>query len=184
MRIGEGRWFRFAAAAAVGLTVLLSSAISYPPASGPDSVSGMQSSRSGERVAPATPVAGSSARADPLDGRPPAETPPVPDPLDGQADKEGRPAEDPNAPEDEVKFSIVRSGRPKEAARSDVAYDGDIESEWAVEAGSEESWLWVDIGSVRRLKTVRWLVTGEGVVEIAISADRERWESFGSVKVE
>lgn len=183
MRIGEGRWTRFVAAA-VGLTVLVSSAISFPSASGPDSVSGMQSLGNGERVAPATPIAGSSAQADPLDGHPPAQSPPVPDPLDGRADKEDRLAKDPDAPDDEVKFSILRSGRPKEAARSDVVYDGDIESEWAVEAGREESWLWVDVGSVRRLKTVRWMVTGEGEFEIAISADRERWESFGSVKVE
>jgi hypothetical protein len=49
--------------------------------------------------------------------------------------------------------------------------------------GDAEPWLWFDLGDERRLREVRWLAQGTGAITVAISNDRERWQSFDVMPV-
>lgn len=152
-------------------------------AAGSDAVAGMQAARFGERSVSATPVAGAMPRADPFDGEPATVASTTTDPLDGDPSGGRQRKEDSDAPKDLDQLAIERSGRPKEAERSDVAYDGNLETVWSPGADLDESWLWFDVGDGRRVKAIRWLAEGAGTIEIAISTDRQRWETLETVSV-
>jgi hypothetical protein len=113
--------------------------------------------------------------ADPLDS----------DPLDGdRGDTPTLPAKDPEAPKGRDRLDIVRSGRPTNLPRSDVAYDDDAGTVWTPETGGGDAWLWLDLGGERRIREVRWLARGGGGIEVAISSDRERWQEVEQVVVD
>ncbi len=112
---------------------------------------------------------GVSATGDPLDG----------DPLDGL------PADgDSGAPADQTQLEIVRSARPHDEPTTLVAYDDDPQTVWTPQADAGESWLWLDLGLERRLRGVRWLAQGTGIVEIAVSSDAQRWREVDRVDVD
>jgi hypothetical protein len=180
--MGVGRmgrcWIKwFAAAGALIITISLAgiSILDFDPASG------MESRPKRTSIA-ATPLPsepatdpldgdrdeGGSRATDPLDG----------DPLDGEAQRD-----DADAPSDETRFEIVRSGRPNGAPKSVTAYDDDPETVWNPEADSGDSWLWLDLGETHRLRVVRWLAKGSGMVELSVSSDRRRWASVDSAEV-
>lgn len=185
MLSGKGRRPRWPRAGAMAFLATLSLLLLIPPRPDVAPVAGMQAYRNGESVASATPVVAGERPHDPLDGDPPSSTLAGADPLDGELDRNGGSEErDPDPPTRLTRLEIERSGRPNSAPRSDVAYDEDAATVWAPEPGVESSWLWFDVGDGKRLREVRWLISGEGTVEIAVSLDRERWKTVGSSVVE
>lgn len=91
------------------------------------------------------------------------------DPLDGPARKKR-----PLAPENATQLTIVQSGRQKDTPKSTALYDDNADTAWAP-AGVDEPWVWMDLGDTQAVRTIRWLASGRGDVEIAISGDRKRW---------
>jgi hypothetical protein len=160
--------------AGVVIALLVLIGIVYPE---PRPAFGMEQSTRAKAPAVSTPVAEKTPEStggdgqredgrssiDPLDG----------DPLDGA----------PSSDESElVRLDITRSGRPESAPSSVVAYDDDPKTVWTPEEESGGSWLWLDLGEDRELRQVRWLAQGAGTIEIAISADREEWETIDEVE--
>jgi hypothetical protein len=130
----------------------------------------------------AEPVAGDPLDGDPLDGDPDARPSRGDDPLDGDppsGNERSQQAE--SSPRDFTEFAIVRSGRPNDAPKTVTAYDGDPETIWKPDADSAASWVWLDLGEEKRIRLVRVLTRGAGVVEVEVSSDRRRWQQVGQV---
>ena len=149
------------------LLIVLSVALSMLFAAGTGGADAMQS-REGGTPASGTPVAAESGTNDPLDG----------DPLDGPPR-----TDDSDEPEDLTQYEFTRSGRPAGAPQSLTAYDGDSKTAWSV-ADATETWIWFDLGEERPLREVRWLTSGAGTIEVAVSADREEWSDVGEREVD
>ncbi len=187
-RSGESRiWRSTALIAVLGVILVLFLGggpfrVSAPPVAGKVQSRELDAASSGTPVA--TPVERENLReieataivqpdvdpqdADPLDG----------DPLDGKpSDK------DPDAPVDQTQLEIVRSGRPNDEPATVAVYDGDPTTTWVPAADAEETWLWLDVGAERRLRSVRWLGRGSGSIEVSLSSDRERWRDVERVDV-
>lgn len=187
-RFGELRSWRLAGLFAVASVILASSLGGAFIVPGP-TAAGMMQTREGDALAIGTPVAPAAEPHDPPANESPADSARDGDPLDGDPldgdPRDGKPPRrDPDAPLDQTQLEIVRSGRPNDAPSSVLAYDGDPETSWAPRAGSNETWLWLDLGAERRLREVRWLAEGTGTVEIAVSSDRQRWRDVDRVDVE
>jgi hypothetical protein len=147
------------------------------------SAAGMQQPTSADSSARGTPIAAEAKPHDPLDSDPSQRDSVFRDPLDGDP-LDGRPAGgDPDAPAEQTQLEIVRSGRPHDEPATVTAYDDDPETVWTPHADASETWLWLDLGLERRLREVRWLARGRGMVEIAISSDRRRWRDVDRVDV-
>jgi hypothetical protein len=145
---------------------------------------GMQEAGNREELASGTPVAGAVDRHDPLDGDSSQGASATSDPLDGDL-LDGLPADgDSGAPEDQAQLEIVRSARPHNEPATLAAYDDDPQSVWTPQTDAGESWLWLDLGLERRLREVRWLAQGTGIVEIAVSNDAQRWREVDRVDVD
>ena len=158
---------------------VLALAVGFGVGTGPDGAEGMMQSRGGSDPPPGTPVAAPAESGDPLDGDPLDGDPGAADPLDGEP-----PREDGNAPADQEHLEIVRSGRPSQEPRTLPSYDEDPTTTWVPEAADGEAWVWFDLGAEQRVREVRWLATGDGVVEVSVSNDRQRWQEIDRVDVE
>jgi F5/8 type C domain len=120
---------------------------------------------------------------DPLDGVL-AEPEPEPldgDPLDGAPRDVDQSPEDEEAPQGQQQLEILRSGRPNAAPQTLPAYDDDPETIWTPDSGDDATWVWFDLGYVRRVSEVRWLGQGTGTIELAVSNDPERWRDVDRV---
>ena len=174
-RVSRRKPGRSAAIAVAGALLLIASGGSTSFVSG-QSASETMEMRQGRGAATSTPVA---ARAD--DRRLPEGDPLDGDPLDGDP-LDGHPSpQDAGAPDDHAQLDVVRSGRPNGAPRSVTAYDGDAETVWTPGDGSDTSWLWLDLGTDRRVRAVRWLATGQGSIQVSVSRDRRRWREVDRV---
>ncbi len=164
-------------AVTIAVSLLLGSAVLVPSRS----ASGMQGSDNGDEPASGTPVAAAAEPHDPLDSEPSQEASTATDPLDGDP-LDGPPAgRDPGAPVDQAQLEIVRSARPHDEPATLAVYDDDPHTVWTPQADADETWLWLDLGLERRLREVRWLATGRGTVEIAVSSDRRRWRDVDRI---
>jgi hypothetical protein len=144
---------------------------------------GMSESRPKQPAAVATPVPSPESSRDPLDGDPSSPDPLGHDSLDGDP-LDGTPAPTTNSASPNGRpLNIVRSGRPEAAPQSLVAYDGDPRTVWAPTENEGDAWIWLDLGSKRRLRSVRWLARGSGAIEVSISDDRRRWQAIDSMAV-
>ena len=181
-------WCRLTALVAAVLTIFELSLGGDPFRVSSPSAAGMMQTRDLDSGAIATPVAPAPGPATPLENEQPDETPreaglPDSDPLDGDP-LDGRPVDDDiGAPADLAPLEIVRSGRPNDAPSTVAAYDDDPATTWIPEADSAEAWLWLDLGSERRLRNVRWLAQGAGAIEVSLSSDRQRWRTMDWVDI-
>jgi hypothetical protein len=114
----------------------------------------------------ATPMATAVAQPDPLDG----------DPLDGDPLDGDQALVRPEPPEHVDQFAIQRSGRPKQAASSLPAYDDDPATYWTPTPDGERSWVWLDLGTERRLRWLRVLSRGSGSIGVELSSDLREWQ--------
>jgi hypothetical protein len=147
------------------------------------SATGMQVVGNHDQPASGTPVPGAAERQDPLDSDPSAAPSIAGDPLDGDP-LDGQPSDgDSGAPVEQTQLEIMRSARPHREPTTLAVYDDDPQTVWTPQADADETWLWLDLGLERRLREVRWLSQGTGTVEIAVSKDRERWQSVDRVDV-
>ena len=138
----------------------------------PRPVLGMTEPRPKQTAALGTPVPPIPSR-EPLDGDPRGAGQSAADPLDG----------DPLDGTSQTRLEIVRSGRPESAPRSLVAYDDDPETVWRPAINEGDPWLWLDLGAASNVRTVRWLASGSGSVEVSVSDDRRRWHSVDTIEV-
>src|SRR4051812_30868871 len=142
----------------------LSLVISLPAGAGPVEVGKMETGNLSQRQA--TPVATGVVQPDILGG----------DPLDGDP-LDGDPALNrPNPPGHVDQFAVQRSGRPKQASSSLPAYDDDPNTYWTPTADGERSWLWLDLGTERRLRWLRVLSRGSGSISVELSSDLREWQ--------
>lgn len=149
--------------AMIGL-LALSLVISLPAGAGPAEASKTVTGQFGQ--VQATPVATAVAESDPLDG----------DPLDGDP-LDGDPAlSRPEPPAHVDQFAIQRSGRPKQSASSLPAYDDDPATYWTPVTNADHSWVWLDLGTERRLRWLRVLSRGSGSISVELSSDLREWE--------
>jgi hypothetical protein len=155
------------------LALLLLVGIAYPE---PGPAFGMQQSTRTKAPAASTPIATQTSASTRDDGQGEGERT-ADDPLDGDP-LDGAPSSDET---DLIRLDITRSGRPESAPESVVAYDDDPDTVWSPNEESGGSWLWLDLGEDYDLRQIRWLAQGSGTIEIAISADREEWETIEQV---
>ena len=149
--------------AMIGL-LALSLVISLPAGAGPAESGRTEAIDYSQRQA--TPLATAVAQPDPLDG----------DPLDGDP-LDGDPAlVRPEPPAHVDQFAIQRSGRPKQAASSLPAYDDDPSTYWTPPPDGERSWVWLDLGTERRLRWLRVLSRGSGSIGVELSNDLREWQ--------
>jgi F5/8 type C domain len=147
----------------IGL-LAVSMVISLPAGAGPGEAGTTESSNLSQRQA--TPLATGVVQPDILGG----------DPLDGDP-LDGDPALNrPEPPAHVDQFAIQRSGRPKQASSSLPAYDDDPNTYWTPTADGERSWLWLDLGTERRLRWLRVLSRGSGSISVELSSDLNEWQ--------
>jgi hypothetical protein len=147
-----------------------------PPAAG------MQVSGNGDESLNGTPVAATAEVHDPLDSDPPRGALLGDDSLDGDP-LDGPPASDPEAPVDQTPLEVVRSARPHDEPTTVAVYDDDPQTAWTPHADDGETWLWLDLGLERRLREVRVLARGRGIVGVSVSSDRQRWRDVDQIDV-
>jgi hypothetical protein len=151
----------------------------------PDSAgAGMAAVRGQRDIATGTPIASPAEPADPLEGDRHEDEPLDGDPLDGDPLDGPRRDQDPGAPRKQTRLDVTRGGRPNREPGTPPAYDQNPETVWVPKAGSDDTWLWVDLGELRRVRAVRWLAEGSGAIKVELSDDRRRWRSVDRVDVE
>jgi hypothetical protein len=149
--------------AMIGL-LALSLVVTLPADAGPVEAGTSDSGNPNQRQA--TPLATAFAQPDPLDG----------DPLDGDP-LDGDPAlQRPEPPQHVNQFAIQRSGRSKQASSSLPAYDDDPNTYWSPTADGQHSWVWLDLGTERRLRWLRVLSRGSGSIAVELSSDLREWQ--------
>ncbi len=136
-------------------------------------VAGKENPRTRASAPAGTPRPAAPSAIDPLDG----------DALDGEPDSEKATSGDRNAPERQAQLEFERSGRPSRAASSVVAYDDDPATIWDPGAGSEDAWIWLDLGDQEQVREVRWLASGSGTIEVEISSDRRDWTRVDDAEI-
>ena len=148
------------------------------------SAAGMQEPSNGDEPVSGTPVAADVASHDPLDGDSFQGASIASDRLDGDP-LDGLPvAGDPNAPVDQGPLGVVRGGRPRDEPAITAVYDDDPLTVWTPQAGTRETWLWLDLGLEKSLREVRLLAQGSGTAEIALSSDRRQWRDVDQIDVD
>jgi F5/8 type C domain len=86
--------------------------------------------------------------------------------------------------EDTTGYRIVRGGRSANSGNSRAVFDGDPTTVWLAESSPELAYVWVDLGRMRSIGEIRWLVTAAvpGVeMTIAVSSDKKTWEPVATV---
>ncbi|MBA2596639.1 MAG: discoidin domain-containing protein [Chloroflexia bacterium] len=138
----------------------------------------MQRSRTHPGAVAGTPVAAPVDAGDPGAGAQTGDDPLDGDPLDGAVAEK-----DSAAPSEQTLLAIERSGRPTEEPRTFSAYDDDPGTVWIPRSDTGETWIWLDLGQEQRLREVRWLAQGAGVVTLSVSSDLRRWRDVESIDV-
>ncbi len=82
-------------------------------------------------------------------------------------------------------YPVVDSGRSENSTTSLTIYDGDPSTYWATatDVPPTEAFVYVDLGAVQPIGTIRWLFAAEGLadgMQIQVSADGGTWAALAA----